>query len=105
MKCTTLGTLIDEIESYSEFEAIFIDNSDPITEQSTCVVVSSLFVDPNDFFAIPDALKTLNMVRFLSTGQIMDLDGSLSEVCECSSRSVLIAEISKFHAQILRAEI
>lgn len=77
MKFESLGTLMDEIDEYDEYRPIFIDLSTPISFSSRCFIV--LVDDPSltSYSAIPDAAREEGMTRFLSSGQLMDVHGTL----------------------------
>lgn len=99
MKLTTLGDLIKEIGDYDETRPIFIDGAAPITARSACVIVFGDHPCVGDYAIIPDMAKERGMTRFLTSGQLMDVEGALSYVTNSYSENELIQAVSTFFAR------
>lgn len=105
MQLTTLGALIDELDDHDEYRPIFIDGAAPITARSTCLIVLGDHPCVQKFDTIPDLAKENGMIRFLTTGQLKDVEGSLSYATSSYSENELIQAISTFFARQMETAV
>ena len=104
MKHTTLGKLLDEIGTYDAHHPIFIDRKAPITAASACFIVLKdhpCVINPD---AIPEQAREMDMTRFLSTGQLKEVERTLSYATSSYSESELIQALSSFFANRVTPE-
>lgn len=102
MKYLSLGDLLNTINRYDEYQAVFIEAGPPFTLASRCALPPPFMLDPNDFLAVPGPLKEQGMIRFLSTGQLMDLEGALQVIKEGYSEADLLAAIADAYSRFAK---
>ena len=75
----TLAMLLKEVNDFDEYRPIFIDARTPLSADSPCLVVT--YEDPafGDWDYAPPEAQAQGMSRFLSSGQIQDLQGALED--------------------------
>lgn len=96
MPFTTLGALMSQIGDYDEYRPIWIADATPLTEETPCFIVTGDASVYGEWEAIPPEAKDRGMVRFLSSGQMMDVDGALDFQNENYSRSDLLQALDAF---------
>lgn len=79
MQQMTLATLLTVVNNFDEYRPIFFDARTPLSPDSTCLVVT--YEDPafGDWDYVPPEAQAQGMSRFLSSGQIQDLEGALED--------------------------
>ena len=98
MKILGLATLLEELDQHGEDQILFIESELPFHARSNVALVPRLFVDPEDFEAVPEQLRGMNMMRFFSVGELMDIWAGLSHSAEHSiSTDALISSISEYY--------
>lgn len=104
MKHTTLRQLLDQIGDYDAHHPIFIDSKAPITATSACFIVLGDHPCVKHIDAVPDQARERGMTRFLSTGQLMEVEKTLSYATSSYSESELIQALSSFFATHVATE-
>lgn len=102
MKHLSLGDLLSTINRYEEYQAVFIAAGPPFTLASRCALPPPFMLDPNDFLAVPGPLKEQGMIRFLSAGQLMDIEGALQVAKESHSEADLLAALAEAYRQFAK---
>lgn len=96
-KTVSLRQLISEIDTYDEYRPIFFNPRQTIGPDTQCLVF--LGDDPvlADFSVVPVSARLRRMARFLSSGQIMDVVGTLSALRENHSEQDIYAALAEFY--------
>lgn len=103
MKLTTLGDLITNIDDYDENRPIFVAPAKSISAQSKClVVIGNSHPCVTDFDAVPEEARAHGMVRFLSSGQLQDVEGALYATNEDYGDDELISTVSAYYEAHVR---
>ena len=102
-KIVRLRQLISEIDEYDEYRPVFFNPRQTIGAKTQCMVVLGDRPSLSDFSVVPASARLRGMVRFLSSGQIMDVEGTLSVLQDDYSEQQLYAAIAKYYEQYVKA--
>lgn len=96
MPFTTLGQLIDEIGDYDEYRPIWIEDRSPLTRETPCFILLGDAAEYGDWAAVPVPAQDRGMVRFLSSGQMMDVEGTLDALQPGFDEAILLQALEEF---------
>lgn len=99
----TLGEILQNIDDYDEFRPIFLNAQHPMTPASECLIAMGNDPAFGDFDYIPPEAQAKGMTRFLSSGQIMDVEGALMYQNEDYTQADLLAAVAAFYREHVAA--